>query len=173
MDALTRARLAERRHMLNLRRRRAEISASFRRVAPVLCAAGVRCTKLMPIHIERVLGRLASGPGQDEELDLNWIAGSKVSSWSGGRQRDTLCRQALSAVAEADEQVAVIWHPARAGARIGAADLRSHMPVLLEEGKGDTTWLVSASGGAWLIQIGFWSATVSYAARVPVSQEMG
>src|SRR3569623_910390 len=99
MDARTRGRLVERRAMLGLRRRRADVSASFRRGAPMLCAVGVGYAKLMPVHIQRVLGTLASGPGQDEELDLGWIPGAETSRWSTPAERDTLCRWALAAVA--------------------------------------------------------------------------
>jgi hypothetical protein len=164
MDAATRDRLVERRRMLGLRRRRHEISASFRRVAPVLCAAGVRPVKMMPVQIARVLGSLGSGPGEDEELDLSWAAGFERSTWSSPEQRDTLCRWALSAVAHEHEEVAVIWHPVRAAARVSVAAVRSHTKLLLDEGKGDTIWLVSANGNSWLIQIGYWSSTISYAA---------
>lgn len=168
MDEERRRRLTERRRMAQLRRERAGLSEGFRRVARVLCDAGMRFSKLMPVHHGRMLGHLASGPGADEELDFGWIPGAQTSRWNDEGQRDSLCRRALAAVAGNDEPVAVIWHPARAGIRLKASVLRSHMPLLLDEGRGDATWIVSARGGPWLIQVGFWSATVGYAANVPV-----
>ena len=158
----------ERRRLLALRRRRSEISGAYRRVAAALCPLGVRTTKLMPVRLEQLLGPLVSGPGQDEELDFSRIPGARTHPWSTAAERDTLCRTALSAVAAPGEAVALIWHPARAGARIGSADFRAHAGLLLDEGRGDTTWIVSASEGPWLIQVGYWSATLSWAPNMPL-----
>jgi hypothetical protein len=170
---MKRQELIERRRLAQLRRARAEISGSFRQVARRLCTAGIRCSKLMPVHIARLLGDKASGPGEDEELDLSWIPGAQLAAWSHPAQRDDLCGRAIRAVAREDESVALVWHPARAGLRMRAADLREQVSILLDEGHGDTTWLVSASGADWLIQIAFWSSTISYARHVPSRREGG
>lgn len=166
MDAALRAKLVERREMLTLRRRRAELSAGYRGVALPLCRQGVRCAKLMPVHIAAILGGRASGPGEDEELDLSWVPGSVRSHWSSPAERDALCRAALDAVAEDDEQAAVVWHTMRAGARLRAADLEAHVTAFLEEGNGETTWIAGVSR-RWLVQVAFWSGSVSYAPDVP------
>jgi hypothetical protein len=154
--------------MEQLRRSRSDVSAIFRGVAANLCAGGIRFSKLMPIHNQRVLGPLTAGPGMDEELDFSWIPGAQRVTWSGDAQRDTLFRWALSAVARREEQVAIIWHPALAGVRLAEAAARSEARLLLDAGRGDTIWVAGAKGGAWLIQVAFWSATVSYACNVPV-----
>jgi hypothetical protein len=168
VDEQTRQRLLEKRRMAQARRSRAELSVAFRNVAPVLCGAGHRFSKLMPAANRRLLGALASGPGADEELDFNWIPGAQTSRWSDKGERDLLCCRALRAVAGDDERVAVIWHPAKAGIRLAASALRSQVTLLLDEGGGDTIWIVSGRGGHWIIQVAFWSGTVSYAKNVPL-----
>jgi hypothetical protein len=168
VDEQTRQKLLDKRQMAQARRGRAELSEAFRRVAPVLCSAGHRVSKLMPAANSRLLGPLASGPGADEELDFGWIPGAQTSRWSDKGERDLLCWRALRAVAGNDEPVAVIWHPAKAGIRLAASALRLQVTLLLDEGGGDTTWIVSGRGGPWLIQVAFWSRAVSYAKNVPL-----
>lgn len=167
MDPLARARLLERREMLALRRRRASISEGYRRVALPLCRQGVRCPKLMPVQIEAALGGRASGPGQDEELDLGWVPGNVLYFWSSPAERDALCRAALEAVAGDDEKAAIVWHPARAGARLPVGDLKAHVSAFLDEGNGETTWIAGGWGSGWLVQVAFWSSTIAYAPDVP------
>src|SRR4051812_32710354 len=163
MDDLRRHRLAERKQMLQLRLRRQVESETFRSVAGPLCAAGVRFSKIPPERNRVVLGPLIAGPGQDEELDFGWMPEAQTSLWSSDAQRDTLCRWALAAVAAPDERIAIIWHPVRAGLSLRRQDAATHIALLLDAGRGDTIWIASAAGGAWLIQIGFWSSTVSFA----------
>lgn len=170
MDPARRTALAERRRLLDLRRRRTEQSAAFRRVAVPLCAAGVRFSKLVPSRNAALFGPLTAGPGQDEELDFACIADAQIVSWSTSAERDALCRRVLAAVAGEDESVALVWHPVIAGIRLRASALRAHITPLLDQGRGQTTWIASAAGGRWLVQVGFWSRTISYAINIPFSQ---
>jgi hypothetical protein len=61
-----------------------------------------------------------------------------------------------------DAPVAVVWHPYTSGLRIRAADLISQLGPVLDAGNGDAVWIVPVSGDGWLIQVGYWSRTVSW-----------
>jgi hypothetical protein len=167
MDDSLRARLVERRLLAQKRSRRQELSRAFRNVSPALRAAGVRFSRLPPAANDRVLGSLTCGPGQDEELDFSRLPEAFTKPWASSEARDVLCGAALADLVPGEAAVAVVWHPSSSGLRIGAADLISQMAPVLDEGNGDTTWIVSATGGRWLIQIGYWSRTVSWTRNVP------
>jgi hypothetical protein len=169
MDPTRRDALLERRRLEQLRRRRRELSAGYRRVALALCAQGVRASKLMPPRNEAVLGPLAAGPSQDEELDFAWMGNARIAAWETSAERDALCRAALTVLTAPADRIAIIWHPARAGLSIRSADLLAHLPLVLDEGNGDTTWIAAARAGPWLVQIGFWSRTLSWSPSVPLS----
>lgn len=154
-----RAALEDRRRLAALRRARAEQATAFRRVSPLLCAAGVRFAKLPPARIARDWGALFAGPGADEELDLSGMSAARLDAWDTREARDALVRAALAQVAPADP-AALVWHPSRAGLRLPVQALVAHLRPLLDEGAGDTVWIVT---GGWLVQVGWWSRTVARA----------
>jgi hypothetical protein len=162
-----RARLVEKRRLAQLRLSRALLSRAFRSVGRILCERDVRFSKLMPSRCVEVLGPLVSGPGQDERLLWDRVPGRSCDTWTSNEHRDDLLRQALSACTHADAPVAVIWHPASAGLRIGAPDLAAHAAPILD-GEPGTIWIVAAHGGPWLIEIAFWDKEVCFARSMPV-----
>lgn len=167
MEEQVRDQLVARRKLNQARRQRQENSISFRRISPGLRSAGVRFSRLPPTASERLTRRLTSGPGEDEEVHFGHLPAAHTQSWSSFAERDALCRAALAAVASVDAKVAVVWHPACSGLRIAVSDLLVHVETVLNEGHGEATWIVSASGERWLIQIGFWSRTLSWAPAMP------
>lgn len=167
MDLERRARLEEKRRLAQLRRRRSEISATFRGLAIPLRRLGVPVSKLMPHRCREALGPLASGPGRDERLLWAPIPGGRCERWASPPHRDSLLRAALDRCARPDEAVAVIWHPFEAGLRIAAADLAAHAPVVLEALHG-TVWIVAAAGGPWLIEIAYWDGELCAATSMPL-----
>jgi hypothetical protein len=92
---------------------------------------------------------------------------ANTQAWASFDQRDILCRTALIDLAPADRAVAVIWHPYTSGLRIRVADLTWQITSVLDAGNGEATWIVPVAGEAWLIQIGFWSRTVSWVPAAP------
>ena len=169
MDESHRARLLERRRLAQKRNARQEYSATFRAVSPGLRAEGLRCARIPPVASRRLLEPFASTPGEDEEFVFDGIAAETTHAWASFDQRDILCRTALIDLTPADRAVAVIWHPYTSGLRIRVADLTSQISPVLDAGNGGATWIVPVSGEGWLIQIGFWSRTVSW---VPAALEL-
>lgn len=167
MDEDRRTRLTEKRRLAQLRRERAAVSATFRRVARTLCERGVRFSKLVPERCREALGPLASGPGRDERLLWAPIPNGTCAGWESEAERDELLHEALSYCTNARARVAVIWHPFEAGLSVAAADLAAHAPLILEEG-GETIWIVAASGGPWLIELAYWDREVCWTPRMPV-----
>lgn len=169
MEEAQRARLIERRRLAQLRRERAAASAAFRGVAPLLCERGVRFSKLVPERCRAALGTLASGPGRDERLLWGPTADGTCRGWETEAERNALLRRALAGCTGAETKVAVVWHPFRAGLRIAAAALAVHAGPVLEAGAGDTTWIVAADGGPWLIEVAWWDWEICWAARMPAA----
>ena len=167
MDESHRAQLLERRRLAQKRNVRQEYSATFRAVSPGLRAQGFRFARLPPVANHRLLEPLASTPGEDEEFVFDGIAAATTHAWASFDQRDILCRTALIGLAPADRAVAIIWHPYTSGLRIRAADLIAQIRPVLDAGNGGATWIVPVSGEGWLIQIGFWSRTVSWVPAAP------
>jgi hypothetical protein len=167
MDEDRRTRLTEKRRLAQLRRERAAVSATFRRVARGLCGRGVRFSKLVPERCREALGPLASGPGRDERLLWSPIPNGTCARWQSEAERDALLREALAGCTDSAARVAVIWHPFEAGLTIGAADLAAHAPLVLAE-SADTIWIVAANGGPWLIELAYWDREVCWTPRMPV-----
>ncbi len=167
MDEDRRTRLTEKRRLAQLRGERAAASATFRRVAPALCARGVRFSKLVPERCREALGPLASGPGRDERLLWAPIPNGVCAGWESESERDELLREALAACTSAAARAAVIWHPFEAGLSLAAADLALHAEPILAE-SADTIWIVAAAGGPWLIEVAYWDREVCWTPRMPV-----
>lgn len=167
MDLIRRNKLIERRRMMQIRQYRQSLSGRFRGVGRELCARGVRFSKSMPTASNRSLGPLASGPGQDEELQFEWMKNASIEWWDTPGEAANLLRGALAACALPDERVALIWNPFEAGLRLNAGDLAAQAEFLLEHADW-TTWIVSASPSSWIIQVGDRSRTVAFSPNVPV-----
>jgi hypothetical protein len=171
MDEDRRARLIEKRRLALLRMERAGISATFRSVAPALRAGRVRCSKLVPARCLEALGRLASGPGQDERLLWAPVPNSTCRGWEAEAERDSLLREALADCTAPDARVAVVWHPCRAGLSLAAADLARNAGPILDSGGGETIWIVAAGGGPWLIEVAYWDRELCWTPQMPVWAE--
>lgn len=157
--------------MALLRAERAAISGTFRAVAPALRASGVRGSKLVPARCREALGRLASGPGQDERLLWAPIPNGTCRGWEDDGERDSLLREALTACAAAESRVAVVWHPFQAGLSLAAADLARNAGPILDAGGGETIWIVAAGGGPWLIEVAYWDRELCWTPEMPVWAE--
>lgn len=168
MDESHRARLLERRRLAQKRNERQQYSATFRAVSPGLRAEDLRFARLPPVANQRLLEPFASTPGKDEEFVFDGIPAATTHAWLSFDQRDILCRTALIGLAPADRAVAVIWHPYTSGLRIRVTDLTSQITPVLDAGNGGAIWIVPVAGEGWLIQIGFWSRTVSWVPGVPI-----
>jgi hypothetical protein len=153
MDAARREELKRRQALLQPRNWRHEVSQDFRAIAPHLCARGVRFAKLMPIACKRALGDLASGPGQDEQLDFAFTPGGRTDRWENDEERASLLRAALHACCAPDTAVAVVISPFCAGIRMRAADAAEHEAILWAH-CWRLLWIVAAQGDRWLIQVG-------------------
>ncbi|MCU0891293.1 MAG: hypothetical protein MUE77_06015 [Sandarakinorhabdus sp.] len=167
MDEIRRARLVERQRMAVKRRERQEYSVSFRAILPRLQAAGLRFSRLPPVANQQLVEQFAFIPIEDEEFTLKGLPAASSFAWSSFAERDGLCRAALMALTPADASLAVIWHPYMSGLRIRTADLISQIGPVLDAGNGQATWIVPVSGEPWLVQIGFWSRTVSWVSATP------
>lgn len=167
MDEDRRARLVEKRRLALLRMQRAAVSRTFRTAAPALCARGVRFSKLVPQRCLTALGRLASGPGQDERLLWDPIPDGTCRTWQTEQEQDEALREALAVCTVPQAPVAVIWHPCAAGLRLSAADLARHPAPVLEAGEGETIWIVAADGGPWLIELAYWDREVCWTPEMP------
>lgn len=152
--------------MAQLRLKRASLSGTFREVAPVLCRRGVRFSKLVPERCRSALGRLASGPGQDERLLWGPIGNGVCAWWSSDAERDSLLASALAECAAPGTPVAVVWNPFRAGLRIRSGDLAAHAAAILDP-VHETVWIVAADGGAWLVEVAFWDRELCYTKAMP------
>jgi hypothetical protein len=168
MEETLRERLVERRRLAQRRGERQDYSASFRAVLPGLRSEGLRFSRLSPVASRRLLEPFASTPGEDEEFIFDGMPAATTHGWSSDTERDGLCQTALMELGPAGTTVAVIWHPYTSGLRIRVADLLSHITPVLNAGNGGATWIVPVSGEGWLIQVGFWSRTVSW---VPAASE--
>ncbi|HZG07625.1 MAG TPA: hypothetical protein VEZ70_01455 [Allosphingosinicella sp.] len=166
MDAGRREELKRRQALMQLRNRRHEVSRDFRAIAPHLCARGIRFAKLMPIACKRALGDLASGPGQDEQLDIASLPNGRTGGWETDEERASLLRAALDACCAPDTAVAVVISPFCAGIRMRAADAAEHEAILWAH-CWRLLWIVAAQGDRWLIQVGgssgVFEPSVSYA----------
>jgi len=162
MDESLRARLVERRRLAQKRTERQQYSAAFRAVSPGLFDAGLRFARLPPVANRRLLAPFASVPGQDEEFVLDGMPAASSQAWTSFAERDRLCRTALMDLVTSDAPVAVVWHPYTSGLRIRPADLISQFGPVLDAGNGGAVWIVPISGDEWLIQVGYWSRTVSW-----------
>jgi hypothetical protein len=171
MDEDRRARLIEKRRLALLRMERAGISATFRAVAPALRAQGVRGSKLVPARCLEALGRLASGPGQDERLLWAPVPNSTCRRWEAEAERDSLLGEALADCTAPETRVAVVWHPFRAGLSLAAADLALNARPILDAGEGETIWIVAAAGGPWLIEVAYWDRELCWTPKMPVWAE--
>lgn len=138
----------------------------------MLCERGVRFSKLVPERCRTALGRLASGPGQDERLLWHWIGNAAGSIWTAKAERDALLGEALAACAAPETPVAVVWHPFRAGLRLRAADLAANAAPVLDA-TGETVWIVAAEGGPWLIEVAFWDREICWTPAMPEHEEPG
>lgn len=145
---------------------RASLSGDFRRVAPALRTKGVRCSKLVPKRCLAALGRLASGPGEDERLLWKPIPNGTCRTWETGAERDSLLAEALADCAAPADRVAVVWHPFRAGLSLAARDLAANAAPILKE-SGETIWIVAADGGPWLIEASHWDREVCWTLEMP------
>jgi hypothetical protein len=171
MEGERRKRLVEKRRLALLRMERAAASATFRGVAPALCARRVRFSKLVPQGCRTALGRLASGPGRDERLLWAPVPNGSCRAWETAEERDQALREALAACAAPDVRAAVVWHPCTAGLRLASADLARHAAPILDAGAGDTIWIVAADGGPWLIEIAYWDREVCWTPKMPAWAE--
>jgi len=165
MDQGRRERLQARQEMMRIRLRRQKLSATFREVARELCADGVRLSKSVPSANHRSLGRLAAGPGEDEELHFDWMGNGRVMPWSTDFEAAGLVRVAIAACCPPDALATVVWSPFEAGLRLKAGDLSDHARRILR--RDWTTWIVAARPSNWIIQIGVRSGTVAYSPAVP------
>jgi hypothetical protein len=171
VDEARRIRLEERKRLAQLRRSRAAVSAAFRAVAPHLRTHGVTCSKLVPERGRAALGDLASGPGRDERLLWDHVAGAVCATWADVRERDALLRDALAACAAPDRRVAVVWHPYEAALRLRAGDLAAHAGPVLDAGGADTVWIVDAAGGDWLIEAAYWDRELCWSKFMPGARQ--
>jgi hypothetical protein len=166
MESDRRVKLEEKRRHLQLRQRRAEEARTFRRVAPALCARGIRFARATPLQGRRALGTLASGPGRDERLIWDGIPGAVCTKWRSAEEGDRLLADALDACTAPDSRVTMIWHPREAGLRMRAADLAACAQLAIDS-IGGAAWIVDAAGGPWLIEISLSDGEICYSRTMP------
>jgi hypothetical protein len=146
MDEARRAALEARRASLRDRIALAPINDLVER----LTAFGCRAEVLFPRQCREALGELLEVPCEDERIDWDRVPTGNVRIWSSGPLRDSLATKAVRACAAPDDRIAVIWNPAGPGLAMTLADLEAGVELILDEAA--ETWIVSATGGAWLVE---------------------
>lgn len=145
-----RARVEERRRMLALRLVRQRASATFRTLAPQLCARGVRFRKLMPEQCRQALGPLLSLPAIDDQILRDSPAATRLG-WQSATELERCIKQALARCGPDHGRVAVIFHTAEAGLRMQAGDLAACADLWMLP--PEHLWIVPAEGAGLLIEI--------------------
>jgi hypothetical protein len=147
-----RARLLQRRRMLQLRVEREGWCRQFRTLAPALCAGGLRITKRLPAFLSPWLAVTRRLPGRDERIFWPEVPNGVWQPWDDAAQCAALLESALRACGGLEGRVLVVFHPAEAALVIGARDLVAAWPTL-HAALYDSTWIVPEDRRPWLVEV--------------------
>jgi hypothetical protein len=150
-----------------LKARRAALSdrlalAPINELVEKLAARGCRAEVLFAGQCREALGELIDVPCEDERIDWDRVPTGNVRIWSSGALRDSLALKAVRAFAAPDERVAAIWNPAAPGLAMTLADLEAGIALILDEAA--ETWIVAASGAAWLVECAIFDHEICWSA---------
>lgn len=150
MDSDKRRALELKRTLAALRRERAQETRIFREVAPTLCEAGVRFSRIPSSVCRRALAPLDLVPGKDERLDWSYVPGALCTGWGNLSEAVSILATAMDSVDAV--RVQVIFHPALSGLRIKAQDLVQHAKLILGAAY-DTLWILPTFEGDWFMEV--------------------
>ena len=169
MEGEKRRALESKRALAVLRRERAHESRIFRQLAPTLCEAGVRFSRMPSSVCQRALAPLSLTPGKDERIDWSYVPGALCTGWGDISAASSLLANALDSVGA--DRVQVIFHPAQSGLRIAAPDLVSHAELIFGAAY-DTIWILSALEEDWFVEVALLDQEVCVARDFMLSRDL-